>query len=238
MKSKANFLIFICLMAIFHFTTISCSKKNETPIIATDIDGNVYNTVKIGTQTWMVENLKTTKYRNGDIIPNITDGNAWATLKTGAQCSYNNDDSNVLKYGKLYNWYAMADNRNLAPVGWHIPTDVEWSELSTYVAAHPGISDYVGKALAAKTDWNYYNLNGAVGNVMEINNSTGFQALPCGLRDYFGNFIYMGMENDWWSTTETQTVYAWYRYITFTNGNLIREFQFKENGKSVRCIKD
>ena len=88
-----------------------------------DIDGNVYHTVTIGTQIWMVENLKTTKYRNGDGIPNVTDNTQWGNLTTWAYCNYNNDAANGTKYGKLYNWYAVNDSRNIAPTGWHVPTD-------------------------------------------------------------------------------------------------------------------
>jgi len=238
MKSKSKILIFQFLIVLFLLPTVSCSKKDATPISVTDIDGNVYNTVIIGSQTWMVENLKTTKYRNGDLIANVTDASTWSALKTGCQCSYNNDDSNIFKYGKLYNWYAVNDIRNIAPVGWHIPTDEEWSELSTNVAAIIGASNQVAKALAAKTDWTLYNGNGAVGNDLSKNNSSGFLALPSGLRSYLGDYAYIGREINWWSTTETQTDYAFSRYITFTNGDLIRDFVFKESGYSVRCIKD
>ena len=116
----------------------SCSKKEvpNDPIpstTVTDIDGNVYNTIKIGTQTWMVENLNTTKYLNGDDIPTIADALTWSKQKTGIHCTYNGNINLSSKLGKLYNWYAVHDSRNLAPAGWHIPTDFEWSTLTNYV---------------------------------------------------------------------------------------------------------
>jgi uncharacterized protein (TIGR02145 family) len=136
----------------------------------TDIDGNIYHTVTIGTQVWMVENLKTTKYRNGDPIPNVT-GNAWAALTTGAYCWYNNDAATYkATYGALYNWYAVADSRNIAPTGWHVPTDAEWTTLTTFLG---GESVAGGKLKETGTNhWTSPN-TGAT-------NETGFTALPGG----------------------------------------------------------
>jgi len=99
----------------------------------TDIDGNVYHSVTIGTQTWMVENLRTSKYRNGDSIINVTNNTSWSTLTSGAYCDYDNTPNNSIIYGKLYNWYAINDSRSIAPMGWHVPTDVEWTTLITYL---------------------------------------------------------------------------------------------------------
>jgi uncharacterized protein (TIGR02145 family) len=95
----------------------------------TDIDGNVYQTVTLGGQVWMAENLKVTRYRNGDPIPCVNDASAWSGLSTGAYCHYNNDFNNAAIYGRLYNWYAVSDSRNIAPGGWHVPTDTEWQTL-------------------------------------------------------------------------------------------------------------
>ena len=107
------------------------SKALKAQTTVTDIDGNVYRTVKIGTQVWMAEKLKTTRYRNGDPIPNVTDNPQWISLKTGALCWYKNDEANKATYGSLYNWFAVADSRNIAPVGWHVPSDEEWTTLTT-----------------------------------------------------------------------------------------------------------
>jgi hypothetical protein len=107
--------------------------NNEDNKIVTDIDGNEYHTVKIGTQVWMVENLKTTKYRNGDPIPKVDNNDTWKELKNGAYCNYNNDESVSSTYGKLYNWYVVSDSRNIAPIGWHIPAKEELETLIAYL---------------------------------------------------------------------------------------------------------
>src|SRR5665647_3709784 len=135
---KIKTMIYTVLLAGLLFPLLNNCKKeattdpDQTSGTVTDIDGNVYHTVTIGTQVWMVENLKTTKYRNGDPIPNVTDNIAWGALTTGAYCNYNNDTNNSITYGRLYNWYA-ANNRNIAPSGWHVPTVAEWTILITYV---------------------------------------------------------------------------------------------------------
>ena len=159
----------------------------------TDIDGNTYRTVTIGTQTWMVDNLKTTKYRDGTIIPNVT--NSWGSLTTGAWCDYNNLAANGIKYGHLYNWYAVNDSRNIAPVGWHIPSDAECTILENYLIAHGGNYDgtFTGnkldKSLADTTDWAISTTIGAPGNDLSTNNSSGFNALPAG-KIYTSNIFY------------------------------------------------
>src|SRR5665648_943598 len=137
MKKNIRILIYPLIMVMFLMLSSSCSKtdtNDPTPSgTVTDIDGNVYKTVTIGTQVWMAENLKTTKYRNGDPIPNITDATAWTNLTTGAYCNNNNDANYATTYGRLYNWYAVNDIRNIAPAGWHIPTKAEWTTLTTYL---------------------------------------------------------------------------------------------------------
>lgn len=213
--------------------------KDYTPTIS-DADGNVYHTITIGTQTWMVENLKTTHYRNGNSIENVTDKTAWSGLSTGAWCDYNNDASNCTKYGHLYNWYAVSDARNIAPVGWHVPTDAEWTALTDYVSAHLGTSLSVGKALAAKTDWTTDNTTGTVGCNLILNNSTGFSALPGGFRfGGFGTFDVLGGYGSWWTATESYTNSSWVRTIYSING-IVKRYSHggKTDGLSVRCIKD
>ena len=129
MKKLLSILVTIILIA-------ACKKSSTSVPVPTrsltDIDGNGYDTVKIGSQFWMKQNLNTAHYRNGDIIPQITSTNLWATLYTGAWCWYNNDPAiYAATYGRLYNWYAVNDPRGLAPMGWHVPTDAEWTTLST-----------------------------------------------------------------------------------------------------------
>lgn len=201
----------------------------QCPVTVTDIDGNVYQTVTIGTQVWMEENLKVTHYRNGDSIPNVTDGAAWSTLTTGAYCEYNTDSANVPTYGRLYNWYAVADSRNIAPVGWHVATDSEWQTLSDSLGG-----DLVagGKLKEAGTaQWNSPN-TGAT-------NESGFSALPGGYR-YFGSGTYFTMGNyaSFWSSTEYSSSYAWGLFLGYDNLGITRGGYVKGYGFSVRCVRD
>ena len=202
---------------------------NVTEIITvTDIDGNVYHAVTIGTQVWMVENLKTTKYRDGTSIPNVTGNTAWSILTTGAYCDYNNTPSNSATYGRLYNWYAATDAHNIAPTGWHVPTDAEWSTLTTYLG---GESVAGGKLKEiGTTHWTSPN-TGAT-------NETGFTALPGGYRDYGGTFYGIGDYGYWWSATENDATYAWYRNMNYDFSDVSSYNVDKELGFSVRCVRD
>jgi uncharacterized protein (TIGR02145 family) len=202
----------------------------------TDIEGNVYTTVTIGSQTWMVENLKTSRYRNGDMIPNVIDLNEWAALTTGALCNYDNDEKLGNKYGKLYNWYAINDSRNLAPVGWHVATDEEWLTLYTYVINNLNGSLSLGKALAANSDWKTAADVTAVGNDLTKNNSTGFSALPSGFR--YGNGYFGGIAgyNSWWTSTPGGSYGPWQRGMRSYDGALSRSSDSEKSGNSVRCI--
>jgi len=209
------------------------SFKTTSPTVA-DIDGNVYHTVTIGTQTWMVENLKTTSYRDGTPIPCITDGSnwsagtAWSTLTTGAYCDYNNTPSNSSTYGKLYNWYAATDVRNIAPTGWHVPTDAEWTTLTDYLG---GLDVAGGKLKETGTlHWSDPN-TGAT-------NETGFTALPGGNCLSNGVFSSVGNSGNWWSTIENGASNAWFRFQSNIHSNIVRLNYAKTYGFSVRCIKD
>jgi len=207
-----------------------------------DIDGNTYTTIKIGSQEWMVENLKTTRYRNGDAIPNVTADGTWAALTTSAWCNYNNNAANGAIYGKLYNWYAVVDSRNLAPAGWHIPTDAEWTELENYLIANgynydgTTTGNKIAKSLAATTNWSTNTGTGTIGNDLTKNNSSSFTALPGGNRpSFFGS---IGGYGDWWSSTEYSTTKAWARYLGYNGADLTRTDFNKYFGFSVRCIRD
>jgi uncharacterized protein (TIGR02145 family) len=195
----------------------------------TDIDGNVYPTLQIGTQTWMVENLKVKHYRNGDPVPNVTDTTEWSTLTTGGWCWYNNDSSNKATYGAMYNWFAVSDNRNLAPAGWHVPSDAEWTTLINYLG---NITTAGGSMKETGTaHWQSPN-TGAT-------NSSGFTALPGGYRyTDNGSFRQMGFDADWWSSTEVDAVFAWFRNIYYDAASSGRYYYKKQNGFSVRCVMD
>lgn len=208
----------------------------------TDIVGNVYHTITIGTQCWMVENLKTTKYRNGDPIPNVSDDTQWSILTTGAYCNYNNEAAIGNKYGGLYNWYAVNDSRNIAPIGWHVATDEEWTTLTNNVASNPVTSETVAKALAARYDWILTTAaTYAIGNDLTKNNVTGFSALPSGFRSDTGPYIQFGFNCYWWSPKEVNGSYtgsAYYRSMEFWVSMVMSDELFKGTGLSVRCIKD
>jgi uncharacterized protein (TIGR02145 family) len=192
----------------------------------TDIDGNVYTSVTIGTQEWMSENLRTTKYSDGTAIPNLTNL-TWANDTTGAWCHADNDSSQYeAMYGKLYNWYAVNTNK-LCPTGWHVPTDAEWTVLTDYLAAD-GHSGAEGNALKSTSGWN----SGGNGT-----DDYGWLGLPGGYRNYNGNFIYIGDDGYWWSSSQV-IVYAWFRSLGFDNGAVPRNYGIKNYGFSVRCLRD
>ena len=196
-------------------------------LTVTDIDGNVYTTVTIGTQTWMVENLKVTHYRNGDIIPNITDATQWGNLTIGGWCYYNNDVQNNNIYGKLYNWFTVSDTRNVSPTGWHIPTDADWTTLATFLG---GMSIAGGK-MKATTLWNSPN-SGAT-------NTSGFTGYPNGWRGITGSFNSFGTNGDWWAFGLDGTGNPLGRGLYFGDAQLYLDGGIiKQSGYAIRCIKD
>lgn len=207
----------------------------------TDIDGNVYQTVKIGNQWWMAENLKVSRYRNGDPIPNITGDAEWATLTTGAWSYYNNDTTYHDIYGKLYNWYTVNDPRGLCPDGWHVPTEDEWRALEEYLGRRVAAQ---GLMKSTRTDpephprWDKPN-EGAT-------NESGFSGLPGGHRNANGNFFQpwdnratIGWSGIWWSSTEYNNTYAYFRQLTrwISDAHSLL-YNEKEYGKSIRCVKN
>jgi uncharacterized protein (TIGR02145 family) len=200
----------------------------------TDIDGNTYSTKIIGQQEWMGENLKTTKYQNGDAIPNLTGNNEWIATSTspdlangtGAWCySYNQSSYNTV-YGKLYNWYAVADTRGLCPTGWHVPSDDDWTMLTNYL----GGAETAGLKMKSSYGWEA-NGNGS--------NSSGFNGLPGGDRNFNGWFNGVGLYGYWWSSSEYNTYYAWYRSLFWDYGSVVGYgYDYKKEGFSVRCLRD
>ena len=196
----------------------------------TDIDGNVYHTVTIGTQVWLVENLKVTHYRNGDPIPNVTDDAQWNSLTTGAYCNYSNDANNTDTYGCLYNWYAVNDGRNICPTGWHVPTNEEWSTLEMYLG---GSSVAGGKmAEAGTTHWSWLSpYTGAT-------NESGFTALPGGFRFPSEGYEGMGSFASFWSSTEVESDYAGERNLNCYDSEVGSIGGSKTFGHSVRCVQD
>lgn len=196
----------------------------------TDIDGNVYKTITIGLQTWMAENLRTTKYCDGSAIPEVTDGMIWGNLTTGAYCNYNNTSNSdaIATYGRLYNWYALNDSRKLAPSGWHVATVVEWNTLTDNLGGY----EIAGGKLKETGTTHWYSPNEAATNV------SGFTALPGGYRYYDGTFHYIGNYGFWWSSSEHYTSIAWYRHLDYNDGDFGYNIISEVAGFSVRCVKD
>jgi len=199
----------------------------------TDIDGNVYHTIKIGTQVWMIENLKTTKLNDGTLISLVTDNSAWGNLLTPGYCWYSNDISNKNTYGALYNGYTINTGK-IAPQGWHVPTDAEWTVLTSYL----GGEDIAGGKLKstgtieAGTGFWYSPNTGAT-------NETGFSAVPAGLRDRSnGTFMSIGNYGSWWSSSASFTDSAWIRDMFYNGITVLRRTGYYNDGCSLRCIKD
>ena len=207
----------------------------------TDIDGNIYETVQIGNQVWMAENLRVTHYRDGTAITNITDEAAWSDSSTEAYCYYDNNSSNGDTYGALYNWYAVSDSRKIAPAGWHVPTDTEWKELEMYLGMSQSEADDTGyrgtnegSKLAGNADlWD----SGALENDSAFG-SSGFTALPGGGRYYDGSYSHMGYFGSFWSATEYGSNFAWYRNLPYFDSDVLRNYLNKRFGFAVRLLRD
>lgn len=218
-------------LVIFNITTNSLQLYNGTGWVSLTTPSNTavfLPTIVIGTQQWMNKNLDVAFYRNGDPIPQVTNSTAWAALTTGAWCYYNNDSTQGNKYGKLYNWYAVNDPRGLAPQGWHIPSDAEWTILETTLG---GSSVAGGKMKEARTlNWTTPNTGG--------NNNSGFAGLPGGGRGTNGAFVRVGCVGYWWSATEGDASIAWNRLLFYGDGTITRNGNFKRGGFSVRCLRD
>jgi uncharacterized protein (TIGR02145 family) len=217
----------------------------------TDGDGIVYQTVKIGTQVWTVENLRTTKYNDGTLIPLVTQVAEWKDLATPGYCYFNNtvNADNIRKFGALYNWYVMdpANPKKIAPAGWHVPTDGEWDTLENYLIANgynwngERAGNQFAKSIAERTDWKGCGTSiSEVGNDLSHNNASGFSALPGGYRYDNGDFSYDGSEmGSWWSSDDingTSDVPA--RTIDGCNNELFHTLPMKTWGLSIRLIKD
>jgi uncharacterized protein (TIGR02145 family) len=202
---------------------------NNPPVIK-DIDGNTYQTVWIGDQLWFAENLKTTHYNDGTPIPNVTDDTAWSALSTGARSYYGNDSTtNAPVYGALYNWYA-EENGKLCPSGWHVPTDTEWTDLTDTLG---GLSEAGGKLKEVGTvHWESPNTGTGV------TDEVGFIALPGGRRLDSGAFSFIGDYGYWWSATSGSLYFSWFRYLSYDNASVTKNFSNKRYGFSVRCLRD
>ena len=255
-KKRAWFYTFIVMDFFFILALAdSCNKDSASVTIetgsVTDTDGNVYKTVKIGRQWWMAENLKVKRYRNGDSVFYIgvtLDSAIWNKNKTGAYYIYDSRDTashnyNGKIFGFLYNWYAISNQKNIAPAGWHVPTDDEWKQLEIYMGMGNDDADKVNwrgtkegdKLKIQSGGWtiptDQYNVWGT--------NESGFSAIGGGCVMFNGVFGIPGAnyEGFWWTASEQDTG-AWYRYLDYNKANIFRFYGPKSYGFSVRCVKD
>lgn len=207
-----------------------------------DGENYYYPVVQINTRLWMAENLITTKYNDGTVIPNVTVDSTWSSLTTGAYCDYLNNPANSTTYGRLYNWYVAAstNSKNVCPTGWHVPSDAEWTTMETYLIANgynydgTTTGNKYAKSLAATTNWASSTNAGVPGNT---NNKTGFTALPGSYR-YNDNVLDAGGHGFWWSSTESSSATAWYRYLHDSDNYFYRFDNKKVYGFSIRCLRD
>jgi len=238
---KIRYIVFALLGIILLLHIISCEKdptssKDKTLI---DIDGNVYQIVKIGDQLWISENLKVTHYRNGEEIPQITDDTEWSSVTISAYCNYNNNEDNSDIYGILYNWYAVNDSRNIAPEGWHVPSDEEWRELEMYLG--------MSRSQADSTGWRGTDEAGKIKEVgtkywrtpnTGATNISGFSVLSSGYRSGYGPFDGINICTFFWTSSEGSRDYSWGRMLCYNHSDIGRYHVKKQYGSSVRLVKD
>ena len=213
--------------------TANVHNPNLTYGTMTDQEGNVYKTIVIGSQEWMAENLNTSIYRNGEAISTNLDDAAWQSTTSGAWAYYNNDLSYACPYGKLYNWYTCVDARQLCPVGWHVPTDAEWTVLTNYLGgedAAGGKMKTTGTIAGATGLW--------IGPNEAATNSSGFSGAPGGDRGYEGGYAGIGFGSGWWSSSDFDTNTTRFLLLNENLGGASSYFNFKQGGFSVRCLRD
>ena len=199
-----------------------------------DLDGNIYNTVLIGTQCWTKQNLKVTKYNDGSNIPEIPVLGTWTTIVTGARTVYTDLPANLSTYGYLYNWYAANDVKKICPTGWHVPTDPEWTSLEEQLGGSAGAGGKMKQQGDVSTSppglWNSPNTG--------ADNLSGFTALPAGFRNFRGSFVSINLNTFFWSNTIFSESNAISRKLDATNKKLDNYVDYKYVGFSIRCLKD
>ena len=225
MKTNVNMIKILVLVLTFGFWSSMSAQKSGATV--KDADGNEYKTVVIGSQTWFAENLKTTKYANGTNIKQISDKNAWANDKVAGYCWYNNDEGNKSEYGALYNWYAI-NTANICPEGWHVATDADWNTLEKSVGGREKAAASLKEAGTSHWETSTEATTG----------DSGFNMLPGGFRDAYGNFTWQGVDAGYWTATGKTPSYAWNRTTFYYEDQLNRHEIQKCFGYSVRCVKN
>ena len=232
MKNKNNYWFYSSIIIGFILLLISSCKKdnnasvpllNKSPV--TDVDANTYNTLLIGNQTWLAENLKVTKFNDGTVIPLVEDSLAWSILTSAGYCT--SKQQSITEFGAMYNWYAVNSGK-LCPEGWHVPSDDEWTTLTTYL----GGEDIAGGKLKEFGSVHWLSPNTGASN------ESGFTALPGAGRYFDGTFWGIGMYGNWWSSTEKSADVAWLRNLHSSDGGIYRDNSPKGSAFSVRCIKN
>jgi uncharacterized protein (TIGR02145 family) len=235
--------------------TIYSKEINFPTTVLSDIEGNTYKVVTIGTQIWMAENLKTEKYANGDLIGTTNPATLNISGETNPkyQWAYNGDEFNVIIFGRLYTWYAATDSRKICPTGWHLPLDDEWTTLEIYLQNNGyncndfidndndrETNNYIAKSLASTTGWTEYAYEVSVGSAAypSYRNKSGFTAFPSGVRNLNGAFSYLSTHCVWWSSTEYSNPSAFIRDIVFNARDVEKTDILKVCGNSIRCVKD
>ncbi len=233
-----TFQLLVCFLTFVTLMASGCDKdKDDIPV---DGDGNTYKTIVIGKQTWMAENLKTTRYNDGTAIPLVTEDATWYYLTKPGYCWYNNDESSYKNlYGAIYNWYAVNTGK-LCPKGWHVPNDQEWMTLEVYLgmdATEAKILGWrgedqkvAGKLKSTHSLWTQPN-EGAT-------NSSGFNGMPGGVRLLYGNYKYINGYAYWWCSVEADDTYGVMRSLSSELVTVFRSHYQKEYGMYIRCIKD
>lgn len=230
----------------FYGTEYSFS-TSSADLTVSDIDGNIYGIITIGSQIWMKENLKTTRYSNGDLIGTLPAAaiDIYNEPSPKYQWAYSGNEGFAERYGRLYTWYAATDNRNVCPTGWHLPSDPEWKTLTDYLInsgyGSEGVENHLGQTLAANSDWAPYGVPGSAGNDLIANNSSGFSALPAGFLNPMGRFQSIMEVTYYWSSTESKegANFALQRKIYYPeSGFYTDEWGGKTSAVSVRCVKN
>jgi uncharacterized protein (TIGR02145 family) len=229
----------IILISLMSIVTYSCEKDDDNTVL--DIDGNVYYTVTIGKQVWMVENLKTTHYNDGtEIAQGSSIGDYSGEAEPEYWFAYNDNLANVDTFGRLYTWYVVNSFHDICPKGWHIPTDSEWNELQVFLGMIPSDTilicsennDISGKLKeTGLKHWTYPNTCAT--------DEYGFKVLPAGYRRrFYQEFAYKGEYACFWTSTEWDNSNAWYRHFYYNKASICRTYNLKNYGFSIRCIKD
>ncbi len=218
-------------------SVVGCSGGPST---LTDIDGNIYHVITIGNQCWMKENLKTTHYKNGTFIPNGFNNAAWAGLGFGAYAEVNNYIANTAVFGKLYNWYAVNDIAGLCPANWHVPSDSEWNQLVKFIDPFADTTCIsCSQSPTAGGAMKEIGLSHWTGSNIGATNTSGFTALPAGMRESAGTYgAWFGYLGYWWTSSSASSTTGYYRNLDASNSSVYRYSNTKTTGMAVRCVKD